>query len=119
MLATSCQPGWQRVCCTKPRSMRTSSSSNLLRTPLLKGVEEGSHVRPTFSFLLGTANLICDSCQGISCGGQQGGLNDARSSLLVNCFKVFDALPKQNQSDPHCSVLCSRRCSVHQAALKV
>lgn len=32
-------------------------------------------------------------CQGISCGGSQGGLDDPRSSLLRKVFETFDKIP--------------------------
>ncbi len=35
--------------------------------------------------------------QGISCGGNQEGLQDPRSGLLKECFKVFDQVPEKQR----------------------
>lgn len=37
-------------------------------------------------------------CQGISCGGSQGGLDDPRSSLLRKVFATFDKMPAHKRS---------------------
>lgn len=49
----------------------------------------------------GHASLVpVGPCQGISCAGAQQGLDDGRSGLLREVFRVWDLLPNPKKRGP-------------------
>ena len=75
--------------------MMTSAHSRSATKLKLKDAAVGFHARPESCAKFTYYEF---ACQGISCGGSQGGLDDPRSSLLRKVFETFDKIPADKRS---------------------